>query len=710
MMPWIIATGIAFGAQGAAEWPVDVYCSTGDHLWVAEREPVDSPASIEAMVEWMSATYDVRRLYWRGGGSEIWDRHYQIGPDRPKQYDWAVNWKRLLFREEGINRVALRAAHNRGMEAYLYTGLFEHGVQPDVGIIAPYLIEDRLRIQHPEWCMLDRWGERRCPGPLSLAYPEVRRRLVDRFAEAVRDHGYDGVTFYTYVENVGLRYPEEFGYNQPVIDRFRERYPETDPRTAELTYEQREHFQRCRGHFVTQYLRELHQALSDEGAEIMMILDASNPDVPQPWWGKPAPGTGPIHLDWERWIEEGIVDGIWVQLGGMEDQLATLDRVLAASGDRESDIVVRTASPWLEAWKPYIDAGVTPVAVITAPRNGIERYTLEPVDAKALQAADWKLRAQALADAAEGRMSLTIDQIAPVTRDEHVLVRRRAMHALGTLATPEAGMLLERALDDPESSVRIAAAASLADCHRQESVAAILAALTHDDGFQFKEACVDALAAIGEQAIDRIAAATSSGEESVREVCVRAVYRIGREAGAESVVDTLTSHARDAAEAPHIRYHAITGMVGLRLEIPGQRRAQMARDLIKLLEMGEPPMVQHRAAWGLGHLANTIATDLRKDAVEALVRQFRGFGDGCDRPDAAYGWRPVGNAILRFATPGRDALERMRTQKEDRWLAWIAYQVAHVPQTGQKMVLVEEADALAVHDRFAPDFPGWRRW
>ncbi len=706
----MLAASLAAGPDQAGRWPVDVYCSTGDHLWVAEREPVDSPAAIEAMMEWMAGTYGTRRVYWRAGGTEIWDRHYKVGRDRPLQYDWAIDWKRSLFREERINEAAVAAAHERDMEIFLYTGLFEHGVQPDVGIIAPYLVEDTLRIRHPEWCMLDRWGERRCPGPLSLAYPEVRRRLIARMVEAVRDSGYDGVTFYSYVENVGLRYLDEFGFNEPVIARFRERYPDVDPSTGQFTEEQRAHWRRCRGEFVTQYLRELHEALAAEGASLMMILDAKEPDVPQPWWSKPTAGTGPIHLDWEAWVREGIVDGVWVQLGGMTDQRATLDRVLAARGGRDLDVVVRTAEPWRDDWAPYVEAGVTPVAVITAPTNGIERLTLAPTSAETLASPDWRLRVQTLADAADGKLALTREQIAPFAADEHLLVRRRAMHALAALNEPEAAALIERGLDDAESSVRIAAAASLARCHRPASARAILDALTRDGGFQFKQACVGALAAMGTRAFGDAVAGARSDCVAVREVCVRALYRIGRGGMAEQVMDELASRALDPTEAPEVRYHSIEGMVGLRLKVTQERRARLAADLIALLRDGAPPMVEQQAAEGLGYAPPEGDADLEHEALEVLEELLRRYGDGCDRPDAAYGWRVVGNAILRRGAPGAEVLERLRTQPDDRWLAWITYEVAHVPQTGGTMQIVDEAEAIEVHERLAPEFPGRRRW
>ncbi len=709
MLTALLAAGMLGPLAPPGERAIDVYCSTGDHLWVAEREPVDSPAAVEAMMAWMAETYGTRRMYWRAGGAEIWDRYYQVGEDRPLQYDWAINWERRLFREQRLNQAAVAAARRHGMEIYLYTGLFEHGVQPDVGIIAPYLFEDTLRIEHPEWCMLDRWGERRCPGPLSLAYPEVREQVIGRFVEAMRRFGYDGITFYTYVENVGLRYPDEFGFNRPVIDLFHERYPEVDPRSTELTDEQREHWRRCRGQFVTQLLRELHAALAADGRRVMMILDATHPDLPQPWWGKPTSGIGPVHLAWEYWVREGIVDGLWVQLGAPADQRALLDRILEVRGDRDLDIVVRTPAPFDPAWEPYVQAGVVPVAVITAPRNGIERLTLEPTGPDTLRSPDWKLRVQTLADVAEGRLQLPAGEVAALADDEHLLVRRRAMHALAAPADVTQVPVIERGLTDPESCVRIAAAVALGRLHGPESARAMLDAVAADDGFQLKQACVDSLAAMGESALPVLVAGLSSEHVAVREVCARALYIVGRDGPTGLVRAPLRAAMLDDAEDDVVRWWAIEGLVGLRLKVTDAGREQLAGDLIELLE-GSPRMVQQHAAWGLGYMASCVSAETADRSLAALERLMREFGDGCARRDAAYGWRLVGNALLRHGEPGREALEAMRAQTDDRWLAWIAYQVLHVPQRGQTMELVDEAEAIATHERFAPPFPGWRTW
>jgi hypothetical protein len=108
-------------------------------------------------------------------------------------------------------------------------------------------------------------------------------------------------------------------------------------------------------------------------------------------------------------------------------------------------------------------------------------------------------------------------------------------------------------------------------------------------------------------------------------------------------------------------------------------------------------------------MAPALSADQSRETLAALVALFRQYGDGCQRPDAAWGWRPVGNAIAAFGDPGREALESMRTQPEDRWLAWAAYQVVYVPQSAYKVLLCEEKDAVEAHAQYAPPFPGHRR-
>ncbi|NOY79872.1 MAG: hypothetical protein GXP31_02585 [Kiritimatiellaeota bacterium] len=689
--------------------PLYAFCGTGDHLWVWEREPVDSPAAIEAMFEWMARTYSIRRMYWRGAQSMMWDRYYRFGPERPLQYDWTL-WKRHLYRDVKINEAAVAAARRTGMEIFMYTGLFESGVPPDIGIVGPYLFEDKLFIAHPDWRPLDRWGERRCPGAVCFAVPQVREALVQRYVHELDRFGYDGINFYTYVENCGIRYEDEFGYNPPILAALRRKYPSADPRRKPLTPDQKQFWYECRGRFLTQFLRELHAALSARGKKLSVILDAVDPDYPQPWWGKKIRGVGRIRMQWRTWVREGLVDELWIQLGAPAAQRATLDRVLAECRDTPVRLTVRTVDPFDPAWRPYLAKGVTPVAVITWARNGIERFSLTPATVETLNSPDWRLRLQTVADVEAGRLQIPAASLATRATDPHVLVRRRVMTALGDAQAAPLLRVIEGGLSDPESCVRIAAAEALAKVHGPGTPRRLLDAVARDAYFQMKMACVDALSAMGPASFAELTVGIKRPESAVREVCVRSLYRFGRDHDSERVFPLLRTVVRNPQERDVVRYFAIEGLVGLRLKLGARARVDTARDLLALAADGAGATVRLQAAWGLGYLHQLLPGDLRTQVVEVLDAGFRRYGDGCGLEDAAFGWRVFGNALLQCGTTGRKRLEQMRSQTKDKWLAWVAYEAVHVAHRVSKIIPVAEEQAILAHDQFAPSFPGTRPW
>jgi len=686
-----------------------VYCGTGDHLWPWEREPVDSPATVDAMFDWMARTYGVTRMYWRGGQQEIWAANYQVGQTHPLSYDWTA-WCNHLMREVGINATAVRAARRHHMEIYMHTGLFEHGVQPEVGIICPYPFEDRLRLEHPEWCPRDRWQQRRCPGPLSFAHPEVRRLLVTRYVEFLSKHGYDGMSFYTYVENVGIRYDNEFGFEPEVIGEFQRLHPGLDPTRDPLTEEQRLALNHCRGLFVTQFLRELHAAMQARGQRLSLLLDAKNPGIAQPWWGHTLPGTGSIEMDWETWAREGLVDELYVQLGEVPAQQALLDRLLTVCAGKPIELTFRATHPRDATWAPYVARGVTPISCITSPVNDIERYTLASTSPQTLTDRDWRLRAQTLMDVAAGRLAADASAVAATARDPHVLVRRQAVHALAALQAPDYVDRIEERLRDKESSVRIAAAVALGKLHGPHSAQRLLEAVERDHGFQLKLACVATLGALGEDGLRAVTAGLRHKQTPVREVCVRALYDLGKAGYAEPACELLRPVLRDRAEDEVVRYWAAYALVGSRLRVSAEQRRQVAADFIALVADEPSVTVQLHLAYGLGYLQESVDVAERREALDRLVRLFREYGDGSRRSDAAYGWRLVGNALHQFGPAGDEALEGMRAQREDKWLAWLAYEVLYMPQRSAKIELISEAEAVATHDKCAPPFPGYRPW
>jgi hypothetical protein len=702
-------SGFANEEQSAGDkrMPLYVFCGTGDHLWGSYLDPVDSPATIEAMFEWMSDTYGISRVYWRGGQTMMWDRHYNFITHNLQSADW-TQWKRHLYRDLKINEAAVKAAHDRGMEAFIYTGLFEFGVQPDVGVIGPYPFEDEVRVAHPEWCPVDRWGQRRCPGPISFCYPEARKLIIDRYISHIDEFGYDGINFYTYVENCGIRYEDEFGFNQPIIDEFNKRYPDVDLCRDKLTEEHKHHWYACRGKFVTDFLRELQAELSKRGKTLSVIIDSKNPDYAQPWWSQKVAGTGIIKMDWQTWVREGIVQELWVQLGPSKNQCETLDTLEDECRQHNVKLTVRTIDPFENTWRPYVEKGVTPVAVITWQRNGIERITHRPTDAGSFSDTDWKLRLQALKDVESGTLEMPAETVASLTTDPHVLVRRRTMHALKAMKAKSQVAAIEGRLFDEESSVRIAAANVLATVNSSNTAQRIVEALQENDGFQFKLGCVEALTAIGESGLAIILKGTEHTNYAVRETCIRSLAKICAGGLVDKTFPVLSEIAGDNDEDEKIRCYALEGDVNSRLKLNRDQQSKLIRQLINLTDNENTTLVQLRATWGLGHVHGICDQPTREEVVSCLARGFRKYGDGCQRDDAAYGWRLFGNALLNQHSRGRNVLESFRKQTDDKWLAWLAYEVVYLPHRFMKIELIEEETAIEQHKQFAPAFPGYR--
>ena len=503
----------------------------------------------------------------------------------------------------------------------------------------------------------------------------------------------------------------EFGFNQPIVDEYSKRYPRTDLRRDSLTAEQKEHWYHCRGTFVTTFLRELHVELASRGKKLSVILDAGAPDYVQPWWGKPIAGSGKIRLEWQAWIREGIVDELWVQLGPVAAQQATLDVVLKECEGTPVQLTVRAVDPFDPSWKRFVDAGVTPIAVITWARNGIERFALEPTGLNTLTSPDWRLRLQTLTDIEAGRIQVEGATVAGLAADPQVLVRRRVMSALAELKATDQVSTLHGGLVDAQSSVRIAAAGALAKTHAPSSPEHILAALEKDGFFQMKEACIDALAAMAEQALPHVVRGMDSSVYAVCEVCTRTLYSLGKGGFLEEAYSPLRETMCNTDDDERLRYWALQGLVGLRLELPEVQQQQLATDLMILAGSETSTMVRQHAAWGLGHMHGLLGPIAREKALSTLVAGLREYGDGCEREDAAFGWRVFGNAILQYHKPGRDALDAMRRQSSDKWLAWLAYEIKHLPhRQGGKIVLVDEQEAIEDHRQNAPPFPGYRTW
>lgn len=203
--------------------PRTVYLSTGDNQDVLEFAPLDSAMTVEAAFDALQR-YRVNRIWWRGGQDEVWGKQF-VSREQNRMF-WRIwqCWRDNQYRKAKLNRVAVEAAHRRGMEIWLTYGIFDNGSQADAGYAGfPCAAEDRLQIAHPEWAPINRWGTWRQAGPLEFAFPEARLEMARYLTEYVVEGGYDGSSFLTYAENFSRRYEDEFGHGEPIVNGAGER-------------------------------------------------------------------------------------------------------------------------------------------------------------------------------------------------------------------------------------------------------------------------------------------------------------------------------------------------------------------------------------------------------------------------------------------------------------------------------------------------------
>lgn len=658
--------------SAAAQTPsptIDCYISTGDNHWVSEWLPIDSPAAIEASFDLLKRTYSIRRIYWRGLEAAAWQQTCDIRAENCRYFDF-WKWERHLIEAVGTDRLAVRAAHDRGMQIWGVGSLFDWGAPPDVGGCGefPHQAESRLRTEHPEWVPIDRHGFRRQGGPIELAYPEARRALVDLLVRGVVDTSYDGMVLLTYCENFSMRFEDEFGFSEPIVKEFKRRYG-VDIRTQPFD---KYAWYALRGEYVTEFMRELKAALAAHGKKLGLFVNPREPNYPQPWNVPYYMLTaGRIYLDLEGWIRDGIVDELIVYGGAAGPfQVRTLDNLLWAARDTETEVSLLTSSPFAPHWKPYRERRVPTVIALADDAMYLDRSNLPAQPISALKGDDPTAKMRVLAQIIEGKTVATVSDIAPLAEDPNLIIRRMALRALGTLKDPEGLSIIERGLEDPENAVRCVAARALGDISGPNSAKRLLAALDRFTTFPLCEQAVVALTRIKPPPVQELMSAVESDNPAVRMVALRALELLAP----PECLPVLVKSLQDSERYP--RYAAARALGNIR------RSPQAAEALIAATEHPDV-VVQDRAARSLGQIAARNEPELaglRPQILNALKNLFAEFGDGCNRTDAEWGFRTVGNALLQFGPEGESVLREFMAQRADRRLADVAWQVLEIPQ------------------------------
>ena len=504
---WVLANGISgfcFAAEPPDGNPRTVYFTVGDTQDVFDFPPLDSRTSIATAFEALQRQWQVERIWWRGGQDEVWGKEFTIRPEnRPfaKIWDW---WRDLQYRTIGTNRIAVEEAHRRGMRIWLTYGLFDNGSQADAGYVGfPYAVEDKLRVDHPEWAPVNRWGTWHQGGPIEFAYPEARQAMADYLTKYVVEGKYDGISFLTYAENFSQRYEDEFGYGAPIVEEFRKKYG-VDIRRGEFD---RDAWRQMRGSHVTQFLRLLKKQLAAHGKQIAVCVHGQHPEKPMQWNVDGGVQTaGNFRWSVDDWLKGDVVDEINLFTPAAEPVIA---RLMLKIREQQSPVrltVFRSRGnlppqvPRVMFLGREIESGYDSEHWIDYPD---EVLTPEPIESLASQ--DVYARRRVLTLALKAKQPLTPAQLSQAVSDPDVYVRRTALRTIAKYKVQGVSAAVQKALHDPENTVTCLAAIALGELSDAEGIQTLLvAAFDPKSTFQFNSRAVPA-------ALKRFAATEPTG-------------------------------------------------------------------------------------------------------------------------------------------------------------------------------------------------------
>lgn len=161
------------------------------------------------------------------------------------------------------------------------------------------------------------------------AYAEVRALWLG-WVKAMLDAGVDGVNLRISAHGCLSDEPEAYGWNPPVLAAYRKKYGTGPVEPAKLAA--------IRGDIYTEFLREASTLVRARGKKFQVHLhaEAFRPDRV---FGQQNGIPGNIDFQWRRWIEEGLVDEIYLRtswfeaaedpLGAKSTQRSRLARMLA---------------------------------------------------------------------------------------------------------------------------------------------------------------------------------------------------------------------------------------------------------------------------------------------------------------------------------------------------------------------------------------------
>ncbi len=666
---------VNFRSVNADEPVIDVYVSTGDNHFLGSSLPIDSPESIEATFDFFRDVQHARRIYWRGLEEACWLSTMHVRPENLRGYSF-WKWLEWLYVNVKPDELAVQAAHARGMEIWGMGSLWDWGSQADTPGFTdyPFAYESKLRIEHPEWVPVDKHGVRRQGGPIELAYPQARTALVDLIVKETLKVGYDGICFLSYVENYSLRFDDEFGYSDPIVEDFKSQYKIDIRKQPFRRGASHEDWLRLRGSYVTAFLRELKTELDKHNVKLGMVVNSNDPRLPQSWNVPELMITaGSQLMDVETWVSEALVDELVIYGNNSgQSQLKALRDLQWLCRDAGTQVSVLTSGPFRDVWKPYQKNGMATVLAVGSDGEHLARGFIPEQRVDALKGDSLAQRMRALEQCISGSLAADEATLVKLSTSSNLIERRLALLALGKLPNSTNIEPLLAGLRDSENGVRCAAALALSHRRDPSACSHLLRTVEQHGNHMLRECVIIALRRLSPVPLKELTeAALHARQGRVREVAMRTLEVYGD----ESLLQVFTVGLKDEARFP--RYAAAKGLANL------HRSKDAVEILMDALQNHDDIAVVNRAAVSLGVFATRDRPEtkpLRQQMLDSLVASFKRHGQESKRSDADWGWRVIGNAILEFGEEGTAALHKLRDQREDMQLAELAWRVVDLTQ------------------------------
>jgi hypothetical protein len=285
----------AHAAEPTAGGSNGVNVSWGDHVVVFKNAArLDTPEKIRDAMPLWKKRMKAGHIFWRVSGISL-ERDFVRQNKSISRY-WQVTQR--IFSQFDPVSVAVEAAHANGLKIYAYLCIFDEGCPPTVlyGHTTPFPWQSKFTIAHPDYLAVDRTQTRRHWGVLEYGYPEARRYKVEQLKWFLDTYDCDGLYVCTRSHSPAAKMADMYGFNEPVVDAYRERYG-VDLLKEDFDLDK---WRRLRGENLTQLFRDLREAVPKTKTILAAI----------PRTRHIGPPYGNMYLDWETWVNDKLVDGL----------------------------------------------------------------------------------------------------------------------------------------------------------------------------------------------------------------------------------------------------------------------------------------------------------------------------------------------------------------------------------------------------------------